>query len=102
MNSNLNLEKAKNAAYLYVHNKWNPFESNGFFNFYYVIVGEDLNHQPETVYAECFPNELTINNDKTAKEIFYKKYRNNEYLLKVIVDKEKNEMNVKKITGPNN
>ena len=97
----LNLEKAKNAAYLYIHNKWNPLESKSYFNFFYVRVGEDLNHKPETVYADTLPNELSITNDKTAKEVFYKECPNNEYLLKVIVDKKEQKMEVKLISAPN-
>ena len=97
----LNIEKAKVVAKLYIERKWNPLDSKGQFDFYYVRVGEDLNHKPETIYAESLPNEFAINNDKVAKEIFYSQIPNDDYLLKVIVNKEENILDVKIISKPN-
>jgi len=86
----LNDEMAKVTAVRYIEAKFNPLKSDSYFTFYYVVVGQDLSHQPNSIYAEGLPEHiLLVNDDKTAKESFYKNTESQkQYLLKVKVDKE--------------
>lgn len=82
----LNSQMARNVAEAFV--KQRLLTPAGYFNYYTVIVGEDLNHKPETIYADVLPvNEILITNTKTAINIFHEKCNPlKEFLVKVSVD----------------
>lgn len=90
----INVEMAQICASKYVENTYNPLNSSGYFNSYYIRVGEDKTHQPKSVYADILPeNMLLLNSDSIASKTFMEKcdYRN-EYLIKIMVDKNNNKL----------
>ncbi|WP_157638113.1 hypothetical protein [Flexithrix dorotheae] len=79
---------ARNAAIKYV--KERLLKPNGYFNFYIVIVGEDKNHGPETIYTDVLPiDDQLITDTKTAINIFHAKCNpEKEFLVKVKFNSE--------------
>ena len=82
---NLNDTIAKNCAEEYIRRTMNTETSNGGFSSFFVRIGEDLSHKPNTIFAENLPtSQLRITSRKEAKNIFYKECNTNqEYLLQV-------------------
>lgn len=100
MRKNLNIQLAKNIAIQYVIKNYDPLNKNNYFNFYYVCIGEDITHQPKSIFAKSLPNELTISNDSHAREIFHNLYKSgSEVLLKVIVVQETSNLKVVVLTN---
>lgn len=62
----LNSEKAKKCAELHVSKKYDPANSSGYFNYYFVRVGEDESHQPDPIYAEDLPENILLVNGSRA------------------------------------
>ena len=101
--SKLDSNIAKIAAEKYIERLYNPLESNGFMNYYFVKVGEDMKHQPNSIYTELLPeNQLIINDSKAALRIFMEKcdYKS-EFLLKVIIDKKNKQIFSEILSTPN-
>lgn len=78
----------------YIRKKYNPENSNGYFNFYIVRVGIDEMHQPDTIYVAELPlSTLLITNIQTAKDLFMEKCNfKKEYLVKVLFDNSKKKL----------
>lgn len=91
----LNDKMAKNCAVEYVKRTKMIFNTNGCFNTYFVRVGEDLTHQPDTIYIENLrKSDLEIMTSSEAKKIFYEECdANNEYLVRVSYNIVSRELN---------
>lgn len=82
---NLNDIVAQNCAVEYIKRTRKIETSSGGFNSYFVRVGEDLNHTPDTIFVEDLPAlDLEIMTNTNAKKIFYDNCdANSEYLVRV-------------------
>ncbi len=82
---NITPEMAKQVALSFVEKRHNPLGTNGYFNLYFVVVGIDLSHKPNSIYAEpLFENQLEVSTVRDARKYFYKNRNSNtEYLIKV-------------------
>lgn len=88
-------------AMLFVDHK-NPFES-GLFS-YFVKVGSDESQKPDSIYADDLPiSELLLIKNSDAVNVFCEKCdTENEYLIKVLVDKKEKKLETKILMRPTN
>lgn len=87
-NTHIDSEVVKSCAIEFISKKYNPINSDGYFNFYIVRVGIDETHQPNPIYVDELPiHPLLITTQKKAIDIFMEKcpFRE-EYLVKVSFD----------------
>jgi len=86
--TNLDEIIAKNVAIEFVNQKYNPLNSNGRLSSYFVVVGEDHNHSPNSIYAEnLLNNELDAISNKDATNVFFtKEDYDSEFLIRVYPD----------------
>ena len=84
----LNSNNAIIIAEKYVLKKFNPLNSNGYFKYYFIKVG-----QTETeFYADTFSDKFYTDIEE-VKKMFNKEATSvNEYLIKVIVKKNENKL----------
>lgn len=85
--SQLNKEMALLCAKEFVIQKENPIGRGSGFNSYYIRVGQDLSHEPDSIYALslAYP-ELEIVCDEQAKKVFWNLAGVElEFLIKVMV-----------------
>ncbi|MBK9962460.1 MAG: hypothetical protein IPP06_14350 [Saprospiraceae bacterium] len=87
-------EVIKSCAIEFISKKYNPINSDGYFNFYIVRVGIDETHQPNPIYVEELPvHPLLLTSKKKAIEIFLEKCPfKEEYLVKVSFDIENQKL----------
>lgn len=91
---NLNDTIAKKCAVEYIKRTRKIETSNGGFNSYFVRVGEDLTHTPNTIFAEDLPvSDLEIMTNTDAKKIFYDNCdANSEYLVRIALSVSTKEL----------
>lgn len=95
---------AEIQALSYVNEQFKPFESINGFSSYYIRIGEDVNPQPNSLYADTLPvSEMLLANDAMAINVFMDKCdTKNEYLIKVIVNQKSKNLDTKILMSPAN
>jgi hypothetical protein len=102
--NNIKPQEARQYAEFFVNERYKPLEAANFFNFYFVIVGEDVNRAPNSIYADNLPiNELSLVNSSKAARVFVEKcdYQN-EYLVQVKIDRKNKKVDSKILMSPSN
>ena len=82
----LNSKNAIIIAEKYVLKEFDPLNSDGYFNYYFIRVGATETE----FYAETFPNIFYTDIEEVKKMFFKETSSKNEYLIKVIVKKIEN------------
>lgn len=95
---------AEAYAQYYVNENYKPLESKSGFSFYYIRIGEDKNHKPDSIYADTLPiSELLLRNDSTAVNVFVENCNTKiEFLIKVMVDWKNKKLDSKILMSPTN
>jgi hypothetical protein len=102
MTTKLKSFNAEAYAKYYINEKHKPLESVSGFSSYYVRIGEDEKHQPDSVYADTLPiNDVLLANDTIAVDAFLEKCdTDSEYLIKVTIDWNNKKLDSKILISP--
>jgi len=84
----LNPKNAITIAEKYVSKKFDPLNSDGYFNYYFIRVGATETE----FYAETFPKIFYTDVEEVKRMFFKETSSKNEYLIKVVVNKIQNEL----------
>lgn len=93
---------AEAYAKYFVNEKYKPLESVSGFSSYYVRIGEDEKHQPDSVFADTLPvSDVLLANDTIAVDTFIEKCdTKSEYLIKVAIDWKNKKLDSKILMSP--